>query len=75
MPRVFVYDGRQIPDPDSSLSVDDVRKRLAEIGIDVPVVEPIHAAVTLARSLVYMRLNHSRIAFPTNRPKERAVPR
>jgi allantoin racemase len=52
-----------------------VRKRLAECGIDVPVVEPIHAAVTLARSLVMMRLNHSRIAFPTNEPKARAVPR
>ncbi len=30
MARVFVYDGRQIPDPDPKLSVDDVRKRLAD---------------------------------------------
>ncbi len=30
MARVFVYDGRQIPDPDPNLSVDDVRKRLAD---------------------------------------------
>ena len=55
--------------------VPEVRRRLATIGFDVPVVEPIHAAVTLARSLVYMRLNHSRVAYPTNRPKEWAVPR
>lgn len=52
-----------------------VRQRLAERGFDVPVVEPIHAAVTLARSLVTMRLNHSRVAFPTNEPKAWAVPR
>lgn len=30
MARVFVYDGRQFPDPDSKLAVDDVRKQLAE---------------------------------------------
>ena len=30
MSRVFVYDGRQIPDPDPRLSVDEVRKRLAD---------------------------------------------
>ncbi|MDG6910289.1 MAG: hypothetical protein JRN08_07965, partial [Nitrososphaerota archaeon] len=28
--RIFVYDGRQIPDPDPRLSVDEVRKRLAD---------------------------------------------
>jgi allantoin racemase len=55
--------------------VPHVRRRLAEIGFDVPVIEPIHAAVTLARSLVYMRLNHSPVAYPANRPKERAIPR
>ncbi len=30
MARIFVYDGRQIPDPDPRLSVDEVRKRLAD---------------------------------------------
>ena len=30
MPRVFVYDGREFPDPDSSLSVEDVRKQLSD---------------------------------------------
>jgi allantoin racemase len=55
--------------------VPSVRARLAERGFDVPVIEPIHAAVTLARSLVMMRLSQSRIAFPTNQPKARAVPR
>ena len=30
MPRLFVYDGREFPDPDPKLSVEDVRKQLAE---------------------------------------------
>jgi PRTRC genetic system protein C len=30
MARIFVYDGREFPDPDSKLSVEDVRKQLAE---------------------------------------------
>jgi PRTRC genetic system protein C len=30
MPRIFVYDGREFPDPDSSLSVEDVRKQLSD---------------------------------------------
>ena len=30
MARIFVYDGREFPDPDSKLAVDDVRKQLAE---------------------------------------------
>ncbi len=28
MARVFVYDGREFPDPDPSLSVDDVRQHM-----------------------------------------------
>ena len=30
MPRVFVYDGREFPDPDPGLSVEDVRKQLSD---------------------------------------------
>ena len=30
MPRIFVYDGREFPDPDSSLSVEDIRKQLSD---------------------------------------------
>jgi PRTRC genetic system protein C len=30
MARLFVYDGREFPDPDPKLSVEDVRKQLAE---------------------------------------------
>lgn len=30
MARVFVYDGRTFPDPDPSLSVDDVRRQLSD---------------------------------------------
>lgn len=55
--------------------VPHVRKRLQEKTIHAPVVEPIHCAVTLARSLVQMRLNHSRLAYPSAAPKERAIPR
>src|SRR5438067_8984213 len=30
MARVFAYDAREFPDPDATLSVDDVRKSMAE---------------------------------------------
>ena len=29
MPRIFVYDGREFPDPDTSLTVDEVKSTLA----------------------------------------------
>lgn len=29
MARVFVYDGREFPDPDPNLSVDEVRQHMA----------------------------------------------
>ena len=29
MARVFVYDGREFPDPDSNLKVDEVRKHMS----------------------------------------------
>lgn len=28
--RIFVYDGREFPDPDPALSVDEVRKMMAD---------------------------------------------
>ena len=28
MPRVFVYDGREFPDPDPNMSVDEVRQSM-----------------------------------------------
>ena len=30
MARIFVYDGREFPDPDSKVSIEDVRRQLAE---------------------------------------------
>ena len=30
MPRAFVYDGREFPDPDPGLSVEDIRKQLSD---------------------------------------------
>jgi len=30
MARLFVYDGREFPDPDPSMSVDEVRKMMAD---------------------------------------------
>lgn len=29
MPRIFVYDGREFPDPDETLTVDQVRQHMA----------------------------------------------
>ena len=29
MPRIFVYDGREFPDPDPNLKVDEVRQHMA----------------------------------------------
>ena len=28
MPRVFVYDGREFPDPDPNMSIDEVRQSM-----------------------------------------------
>ena len=30
MTRVFVYDGREFPDPDPALSVDEVKKMMSD---------------------------------------------
>lgn len=30
MARIFMYDGKELPDPDPSLSVDEVRQSFAE---------------------------------------------
>jgi PRTRC genetic system protein C len=30
MARLFIYEGREFPDPDESLAVEDVRKRMSE---------------------------------------------
>ena len=30
MARVFVYDGREFPDPDSNLSVDEVKRMMTD---------------------------------------------
>ena len=30
MPSLFIYDGRTFPDPDARLSVEDVRRQLAD---------------------------------------------
>ena len=30
MPRVFVYDGREFPDPDPTLTPDEVRQRMTD---------------------------------------------
>lgn len=30
MARVFIYDGRELPDPDASMSIDEVRQSFAE---------------------------------------------
>jgi len=30
MARIFVYDGREFPDPDSTLSVDDIKRMMTD---------------------------------------------
>lgn len=35
MARIFLYDGREFPDPDPALSVEDVRRQLAEFFPEV----------------------------------------
>lgn len=30
MARIFVYDGREFPDPDANLGVDDVKKMMSD---------------------------------------------
>jgi len=30
MARVFIYDGREFPDPDSNLSVDEVKRMMTD---------------------------------------------
>jgi Asp/Glu/hydantoin racemase len=55
--------------------VPHLRYRLQERDLGVPVVETIYAAVSLAKGLVTMRQRHSRLAYPSNKPKKRAIPR
>lgn len=45
MPREFVYDGRQFPDPDPEMSVDDVRKMWADFLPELATAETIQNKV------------------------------
>jgi len=48
-----------------------LQSALAEQGYDVPVIDPIHCAIHLARALVDSRLSHSKLCYPT--PPKRAM--
>ncbi|MEB3860273.1 MAG: aspartate/glutamate racemase family protein [Desulfurococcales archaeon] len=49
------------------------QERLREKGIDIPVIEPLRAAVYTAISWVLMGVSHSREAYKPPRPKARIV--
>ena len=39
MARIFVYDGREFPDPDSNLSPDEVRKMMTDFFPELAIAE------------------------------------
>jgi allantoin racemase len=51
------------------------KKRLSELGYEVPLLHPYACAIEMARSLVSMKLSQSGFAFPSHRPKKKAIPR
>jgi Asp/Glu/hydantoin racemase len=51
------------------------QKRLKELGYDVPILHPYKCAIEMAKALVNMNVSQSRLAFPDNTPKKRAIPR
>ncbi len=51
------------------------QKRLKELGYDVPVLHPFKCAIEMAKALVNMKVSQSKFAFPSNIPKQRAIPR
>ncbi len=50
------------------------QKRLKEMGYDVPVLHGYKCAIELAKALVNLRVSQGQIAFPSKKPKKRAVP-
>lgn len=53
--------------------VEAIEKRFEEIGVSVPVIEPLRAAIYTAISVVLMGVSHSKRAYMTPREKFRNV--
>ncbi len=51
----------------------ETRRRLQDQGVDVPLIDPIQAAVALAESLVAMGLSHSKRTWP-DPPEKQPLP-
>ncbi|TFH42369.1 MAG: hypothetical protein E4H01_13585 [Lysobacterales bacterium] len=56
-----------------SWMASETQDRLYARGYEVPVIQPIRAAVTFARGLVKLGMTHSRLAYPKGQPKTRPV--
>ncbi len=56
-----------------SVLASEVQKRLSEEGIEIPVIEPLRAAIYTAISWVLMGISHSKVAYRKPRPKLRKV--
>jgi allantoin racemase len=56
-----------------SFLADSLQKRLLEKGIEIPVVEPLRAAIYTAVSWVLMRVSHSKLTYPKPREKLRVL--
>ncbi|WP_019119700.1 aspartate/glutamate racemase family protein [Brevibacillus massiliensis] len=49
----------------------DIQKSLAAKGYDVPVIDPIFAAIKMLESIVHMGIRHSKLTYMTPPPKQR----
>lgn len=56
-----------------SFLADSLQKRLLEKGIEIPVVEPLRAAIYTAVSWVLMGVSHSKLTYPKPREKLRVL--
>ena len=50
---------------------DILRKQLAQKGKSIPIIEPTAAALGFLESMIRSGISHSKITYPTPRPKER----
>jgi len=56
-----------------SFLAEALQKRLSEKGIEIPVIEPLRAAIYTAVSWVLMGISHSKLTYPKPREKLRVL--
>lgn len=54
-----------------SALAEAMQARLKELGVELPVIEPLRAAIYTAVSWVLMGVSHSKLTYPKPRPKSR----